>query len=54
VQNNRDTDTMNDAPSRTIERLEDQINWHEAKSQSAQSWFKALKIVQLVCAGLIP
>jgi hypothetical protein len=45
---------MNGAQSPTLERLEDQISWYDAKSQAAQRWFKGLKIVQLVCAGLIP
>jgi hypothetical protein len=46
--------TMNGTQSPTLERLEDQISWYDAKSQAAQRWFKGLKIVQLVCAGLIP
>jgi hypothetical protein len=45
---------MNGTVSPTLERLEDQINWYNAKSQSAEKWFKALKIIQLICAGLIP
>ncbi len=38
----------------TLERLEDQIAWYDRKSQRAQAWFKRLKIVQLVTAGIIP
>jgi hypothetical protein len=45
---------MNEAASPTLERLEDQISWYDAKSQAAQHWFKALKVVQLIGAGLIP
>jgi Protein of unknown function (DUF4231) len=40
--------------SPTLERLEGQIAWYDKKSQSAQAWFKRLKIVQLVTAGIIP
>jgi hypothetical protein len=45
---------MTDATPPTLQRLEDQISWYDRKSQNAQSWFKALKIVQLVAAGMIP
>jgi hypothetical protein len=38
----------------TLERLEDQIGWYDRKSRYAQRWFKSLKIVQLVTAGLVP
>ncbi len=38
----------------TLQRLDDQIGWYDGKSQSAQRWFKVLKIAQLVIAGLIP
>jgi hypothetical protein len=44
----------NDATPPTLQRLDDQIGWYDRKSQRAQRWFKALKIVQLVTAGLIP
>jgi hypothetical protein len=46
--------TETDPTSPTLQRLEDQIAWYDKKSQGAQSWFKALKIVQLVTAGIIP
>lgn len=38
----------------TLQRLDDQIGWYDRKSRNAQSWFKALKVVQLVAAGAIP
>jgi uncharacterized protein DUF4231 len=38
----------------TLERLEDQIAWYDRKSRYAQRWFKSLKVVQLVTAGLVP
>jgi len=46
--------SMNEPTSPTLNRLEDQIRWYDAKSQRAQRWFKALKILQLVVAGGIP
>jgi hypothetical protein len=45
---------MEDANTPTLERLDDQISWYDIKSQRAQKWFKALKIIQLVAAGAIP
>jgi len=45
---------MTDATSPTLSRLEDQIGWYDKRSQSAQSWFKGFKIIQLITAGLIP
>jgi hypothetical protein len=38
----------------TMTRLDEQIAWYGTKSLHAQRWFKALKVVQLVTAGLIP
>jgi hypothetical protein len=38
----------------TMERLEDQIRWYDRKSRSNQQFFKALKIVVIVNAALIP
>jgi hypothetical protein len=35
-------------------RLVDQLNWYDRKSQSAQGWYKGLKIVQITSAALIP
>jgi hypothetical protein len=45
---------MTDATSPTLQRLDDQIDWYDKKSQYAQTWFKRLKLVQLVTAGIIP
>lgn len=42
---------MNDP---TLERLDDQIDWYNNKSNSAQRWFKGLKILELGSAALIP
>ncbi len=36
------------------ERLEDQIGWYDRKSQTAQRRYKALKLAQVIIAGLIP
>jgi hypothetical protein len=36
------------------ERVRDQIEWYDAKSQLNQRWFKLLKICQIVTAALIP
>jgi len=35
-------------------RLLDQINWYSTKSQWNQKWFKRLKILEIVCAAIIP
>jgi Protein of unknown function (DUF4231) len=45
---------MTDATPPTLQRLDDQIGWYDKKSQYAQTWFKKLKLVQLVTAGIIP
>ncbi len=37
-----------------LDRLEDQINWYDRKSQSAQRRYKVLKLVQVVAAALLP
>lgn len=37
-----------------IERLEDQINWYDKKSQFNQLWFKRLRMTEIICASLIP
>jgi hypothetical protein len=36
------------------DRVQDQIAWYDAKSQVNQSWFKRLKICQIVTAAAIP
>jgi hypothetical protein len=41
-------------PSPTWARLEEQIEWYDRKSGSAQRWFKRLKIAQIVTAAAIP
>ena len=38
----------------TLQRLDDQIGWYDAKSGQNQRWFKLLKAVQLVAAATIP
>ena len=35
-------------------RLEDQIDWYDRKSRSAQRIFKRMKIVEILAAALIP
>lgn len=37
-----------------FERLEDQINWYDRKSRSAQRIFKRIKVVEILAAALIP
>jgi len=36
------------------DRVQEQIAWYDAKSQLNQSWFKRLKICQIVTAAAIP
>ncbi len=36
------------------ERLDDQIEWYDKKSQVNQKWFKLLKILEISSAALIP
>jgi hypothetical protein len=38
----------------TWARLEDQLNWYDHKSQSAQSAYKQVKVTQLVLAAGVP
>jgi hypothetical protein len=38
----------------TIDRIEDQIKWYSQKSRSNQYWFKHLKVIEIICAALIP
>ncbi|HUN85728.1 MAG TPA: DUF4231 domain-containing protein [Terracidiphilus sp.] len=35
-------------------RLEDQINWYDRKSRSAQTTFKRIKIAEILAASVIP
>jgi len=37
-----------------IERLEHQISWYNKKSIFNQTWFRLLKIVEIIFAALIP
>src|SRR2546423_13987595 len=46
------SDTAPLSPAR--QRLEDQIQWYDTKSQLHQRWFKLLKICQIVTAAAIP
>ena len=36
------------------ERLNDQLNWYDKKSQHNQRWFKYLRLVEIIAAALIP
>lgn len=38
----------------TLERLEDQINWYDRKSNYNQRAYKWLKIIEIVAAALVP
>ena len=37
-----------------IDRLEDQINWYDAKSSKYQKAYKRIKAIEIVAAALIP
>lgn len=47
-------DSTNDSSDPIFSRLEDQINWYDRKSRSAQRTFKRMKIVEIFAAALIP
>ncbi len=36
------------------QRLNDQINWYEAKSKSNQNWHKGLRTIEIIAAAIIP
>ncbi len=38
----------------TMQRLEEQIEWYDARSARNQTWFKFLKVIVISCAALIP
>jgi hypothetical protein len=38
----------------TLKRLEEQIDWYDKKSALNQSWFKRIKILELIAGALIP
>src|ERR1043166_1262820 len=37
-----------------MERLEDQIAWYDRKSQTSQRTYKAIKVVEILAAAMIP
>jgi len=41
-------------PDSGYARLEQQINWYDSKSRSAQNWHKRVKIVEIACTAAIP
>lgn len=36
------------------ERVDDQIEWYDRKSQSAQKWFKRFRLLEIILAAFIP
>ena len=36
------------------DRVEDQISWYDNNSKSNQTWFKSLRIIEIVSAAIIP
>lgn len=46
---------MNLAPEEYLkDRVDDQINWYDRKSQTNQRWYKWLRIMEVVAAASIP
>lgn len=43
-----------DAEQYIKQRVDGQINWYDSKSQRSQLKFKILRIIEVVCAALIP
>lgn len=41
-------------PDSGYERLEQQIRWYDAKSGSAQRWFKRVKVSEFILSALVP
>ncbi len=37
-----------------LQRLDDQINWYDHKSQWNQRWYRRLRVVEFLAAALIP
>lgn len=37
-----------------VRRVDDQIEWYDEKSKSAQKWYKALQILEIFLAAFIP
>jgi hypothetical protein len=46
--------TVNDEPNSDYLRLEQQINWYDSKSGSAQRWYKRVKFFEFVATGTVP
>jgi hypothetical protein len=38
----------------TLERLDDQINWYDRKSNDSQRLYKWIKVIEIVAAALVP
>lgn len=36
------------------ERLDDQINWYNTRSQRAKKWYKILRVIEICVAAMIP
>lgn len=36
------------------DRLNDQIDWYDKKSQTNQKWFKRLRLLEIIAAAIIP
>jgi hypothetical protein len=49
----KEINVMNDQ-SPILDRLDNQIDWYDRKSQSAQKRYKLLKLVQVVAAASLP
>lgn len=43
-----------DAEQYIEQRVDDQIDWYDTKSQRSQQKFKILRVIEVVCAALIP
>ncbi|MBR0734676.1 DUF4231 domain-containing protein [Bradyrhizobium japonicum] len=46
--------TTSDEPNSGYLRLEQQIEWYDSKSATAQRWFKRVKLCEFVLSGLVP
>lgn len=36
------------------DRVDDQIEWYDKKSQAAQKWYKRIQIIEIISAAIIP
>jgi hypothetical protein len=43
-----------DEPDSGYPRLETQIRWYDSKSQSAQWWYKRVKLGEFLCGAVVP